>query len=81
MRADANIGKPGTESSRMGYPPQGSGVDTVAMRETRDYVRTLSESSSRLEAAFDRLHRWTRALVGLTIVLAFLTAILAFRSV
>jgi hypothetical protein len=56
-------------------------VDPVVLRETRDYVRTLSESSVRLETAFSRLHAWTRVLVGLTVVLAVLTAILVVRSI
>ncbi len=64
----------------MGYPPQGSGVDTIAMRETRDYVKALSASSGRLEVAFARLHKWTQVLVGLTVVLAILTAILVWRT-
>ncbi|MEE9282684.1 MAG: hypothetical protein V3U49_01260 [Nitrososphaerales archaeon] len=47
--------------------------DNPAIRETRDYIKKLEESSRRLE-------RWSKVLIALTIVLAVQTGYLIFVS-
>jgi hypothetical protein len=57
------------------------GTDNEAIRDTRDFMKTLSQSSFRLEEATKKLNQSTDRLVKLTGTLISLTAILAVAAI